>query len=612
MAESAIDWDAEADIRDQTVSYFVRGMRTFWKLVASERTRIFQAAGVLVFVELLSLLIPLCFALLLDTLTSVSTTGISWYILTIVALMFFLGVGSLGIKRYIQEPLFLRAVIKLENHWPTLAHEKLLALPLSYHERNNTGRNIAKVNKGVERMINMLVDVFWNLLPSLAYLVLNIPIMIYLDWRLALLFLAPLGPFVWLNLTCYQKFYPRWESWEKKKEESVGVFCRTIINVRTGQSFVCEHRHVKEHGDLRKEMHDLDLETGLSLQHYYFVMELLLKVSFIITIVTGLFLIQAGLSTVGTVTYIFITGNMALQSLWSMVHVYTRVLRHLMSVERMHKLLEEPVMVANVAPGVVPDLKDESVCMKKVSHTYPGKCVPVLKDIDLSIKQGSMVAFVGASGAGKSTLVDLITRVQDPSDGVICVGPHDIRSVDRDWYRGRYAVVHQDVEIYEGTIKYNVTLGHIDASPETIAEALEAACLSEMLADNGRFPDGVLTEVGDRGIRLSGGEQQRVGIARAYLALKAGARVLVLDEATSSLDSESERVVQSFIERLRKRDDVTILAIAHRLSTIYAADRICVLQGGEIIEDGSHTRLLQKNGLYKRLVALQNLGALSA
>ncbi|MBU6388863.1 ABC transporter ATP-binding protein/permease [Patescibacteria group bacterium] len=500
--------------------------------------------------------------------------------------------------------------INLENWWPTLAQEKLLALPVGYHERENTGRKIAKVSRGVERLINMLGEMFWGLLPALVYLAANTAIVLAFDWRLGLIFALPIAVAIWINLKSCEVYLPQWGKLERVTEESVGLFCQSIINVRTVQAFVAEKREEARHAQIREGLRERSTTIALHMQRWFFGMELLIGLSLALTIVTGLYFVYVGWSSLGTVAYIAIAGSGTIQCLWQIIHVYNRMMHNLVAAERLHTLLNEPVGVANLAQGVEPQIQTGALAFEQVMLRYAGKTEPVFDQFDLSIEPGEMLALVGKSGSGKSSLVSLLLRSYDPTEGAVTVDGTDIRAVDRDWYRRRFAYVPQDVEIFDGTIRENIVYAAPEASEASVARAIEAACLEEVVRDAKRFPDGLATEVGERGVRLSGGERQRVGIARAYIALLAGAEVLVLDEATSSLDSESERVVQRFIEELRRDRHITIVAIAHRLSTIREADRICVLDHGAIAEIGTHEQLLRQNGLYHRLVALQKLGEL--
>lgn len=605
---SETDWDAPPNLQNQTVSYFARGLKTLWNLVYPERKPILIAIGLLIIVELMGLTMPLIFKELVDTLPIIVRDGITSQVILLIILMFVLRMVMLVLRRFVQEPIILGAIIRLENSWPVTALKKLLALSLRYHESENTGRKIAKVNKGVEKMVAMLADMFWTLMPALFSLILNMVVILWLDWRLGLILLAPLFPAAWLNLQSYKKYRPAWDSWESKKEQSIGLFCQSIINVRTVQAYVAEKRESKSHENVRLNMESLDLQVCLGLQRYYFWIEMLLGCSLITAIVVGLYFTYHGWSTVGTVAYIMVTGNATLHSLFSIIQVYTRMLRDLVAAERMQELLNTDVDVRNEAPGHIPHGTDYRLDFVDLSLVHRGKEEPIFEGFNLSIDPGKMLALVGKSGSGKSTIVNLFLRAYDPTSGSVKIGGVDVKTVDRDWYRSQFAYVPQDVEIFDGTIAENIVYAYPNAGTKFVAKAVEAACLNEVVSDHGRFPLGLGTQVGERGVRLSGGERQRVGIARAYVALLSGSKVLVLDEATSSLDSQSEQVVQKFIGQLRDERAITIIAIAHRLSTIRSADRICVLDGGRIAEMGSHEQLLKMNGLYHKLVALQELG----
>ncbi len=608
MADT-LDWNEAPKLEDQTLSYFTRGVRVLWELLTTERKRLFISTSIVVVAESMMLASLFAGTRLMDYVMGPTADIFSAYAIWLVVLMLVLSLGVIWMRRLYQEPIFLRAIITLENYWPTIAHEKLLALSTDYHQRENTGKKIAKVTKGVDKLVNMLADIHWMLLPALFLLVLNAVAIFLLDWRLALMLFLPLVPAVWINLRAYEKFQPVWEAWEKKKEEATGLMCQSTIIVRTVQSFVAETREATTHAGVRRDMAAMDLEANLKLQKYFAAMESLMRVAFIATIVVGLIFAKFHLGTFGTVVYIFATGNSTMQSLWSIIQVYTRMLRNLVAAERMQALLKEPVDVANEAPGVIPAITKGRIAFEDVSLVY-GEKTPTLHDFNFAIEPGEMVALVGPSGSGKTTITELLQRARDPNAGHITIDGFDIRAIDRDWYRGRFASVRQESEITEGTIRENIVYANPLASDAMIIQAVEASCLAKDLADNEKFPQGLDTRVGERGIQLSGGERQRLCIARAYIALLSGAKILVLDEATSSLDSESERVIQQFIEKLRHEREITIVAIAHRLSTIRSADRICVLDAGHIVETGSHAELLRENGLYHRLVSLQDMGEL--
>jgi len=233
-----------------------------------------------------------------------------------------------------------------------------------------------------------------------------------------------------------------------------------------------------------------------------------------------------------------------------------------------------------------------------VDFAYPARPeLPVLRGVSFQMRPGEVVALVGPSGAGKSTIAALLQRFSDPDGGRVVVDGHDLRALRLSELRAAMATVSQDPVLLSGSLRDNIAYGRPEASAEAIDAAVQDANLADFLA---RLPEGLDTLVGERGVKLSGGERQRVAIARALLA---DPRILILDEATSHLDSESERLVQVALDRLMK--DRTTLVIAHRLSTVRAASQILALDRGTIVQRGTHAELLARGGLYAALVRTQ-------
>jgi ATP-binding cassette subfamily B protein len=307
--------------------------------------------------------------------------------------------------------------------------------------------------------------------------------------------------------------------------------------------------------------------------------------------------VVAGGLTVGELTQFTIYTMIVAFSLSTLADLWSDFMRAGGASQRVFELIDrDPAIVGG--DGTLPDQVEGRIELRGVTFAYPTRPdVTVLDNVNIVLEPGTVTALVGPSGAGKTTISTLIPRLYDPVEGAVMIDDSDVRSVDLAWLRSSIGVVAQEPLLFSTTIEANIRYGREDAGHDEIEAAARVANAHDFITD---LPEGYETEVGERGVQLSGGQKQRVAIARALLK---DPPILILDEATSALDAESEALVREALERLMK--DRTSIVIAHRLSTVRNADRVVVVDGGMVIESGSHADLMESDGVYRRLVQHQ-------
>ncbi|RPH49828.1 MAG: ABC transporter ATP-binding protein, partial [Planctomycetota bacterium] len=314
-----------------------------------------------------------------------------------------------------------------------------------------------------------------------------------------------------------------------------------------------------------------------------------------VILVGGYSMLDRGDLTAGQLAFFGLAVAMLNSSVREMSKSYNRLVETSTGAERVFQLLDQPRETQHDAGETL--TKVESVELQGVSFSY--NAVPVLQDVNLRVRPGEVIAIVGASGAGKTTLCDLLCRFYDPQQGEVRVSGVDLKRVKRSSLLAQVAVVTQETFLFNTTIGENIRYGRRSSTQQEVESAAKAAHIHDFIAG---LEKGYDTVVGERGAKLSGGQRQRVAIARAVLR---DPSLLLLDEATSSLDAESERAVQEALDNLLRSDHRITFVIAHRLSTIQNADRILVLDGGRLVEEGKHESLMKNNGVYATLYRTQ-------
>ncbi len=375
----------------------------------------------------------------------------------------------------------------------------------------------------------------------------------------------------------------------------------TLAGIRTVRAFAREAAESGRYADAIWEAFGLARKRVRVVAVFLGVTSLAAYGAVALVLWSGGRLVAAGGMTVGELTQFILYTLIVAFSLSALGDLWSDFMRAGGASERVFELLDRAPAIP-VAGGLRPETAIGRIELDAVGFAYPSRPdVPVLDGLDLAIDPGEMVALVGPSGAGKSTVASLILRLYDPISGAVRFDGVDIRELDPVWLRERIGVVAQEPILFSTTIAENIRYGRPDATDTEVVAAARAANAHDFVA---ALPDGYATEVGERGVRLSGGQKQRVAIARAVLK---DPRVLLLDEATSALDAESEALVRDALARLMHGR--TAVVIAHRLSTVRDADRVVVLDGGRVVESGSHAELMARAGTYRRLVDRQLLAA---
>lgn len=471
--------------------------------------------------------------------------------------------------------------------------ERFVSLPLGFYNRHKVGelisRSTADVTVMQERIANILIGLVQHPLTALVFLA----YLLFMNWKLTLLlfFVAP------IIIGLIRLFGRKVKKHSSRVQEAVSMvtsaYQETILCLKVIHSSCTEGRESEKFRTLADGLYKKIMRWNRWFLGLGPMMD------------STVFLVLPAVLVVGKVYF-----HHTLGELMSMIYAFSRVYSPIKNLARVNNELrtlqgatERVFNIMNTVPTILtaPDARtlprhNGLLEFQRVSFSYDSSG-PVLKEIDFRIKAGEMVAFVGSTGAGKSTLLDLIPRFYDVTGGSICIEGHDIREVTLESLRGQIGIVSQEVLLFNDTILNNIRYARQTATMEEVVAAARSAHAHDFILDQ---PLGYETVVGDRGGLLSGGQKQRIAIARAILK---NPSILILDEAASALDAESERLVQESIDLLH--GGPTILVVAHRLSTVRKADRIYVLEKGRIIESGNQEELLAANGRFKQLHDMQ-------
>jgi len=469
-------------------------------------------------------------------------------------------------------------------------------LDVSFFDRTPVGRIITRMTNDVDVLNELFTSGVVNIVGDLVSLLGIVGIMVWLDWRLALVTFAVI-PLLFAATIIFKRKVRGTYRRVRTALARINAFLQEhLTGMSIVQVFVQENRKLKEFEQRNREHLDANLASIYYYAVYYPVVDVLGAVSIALIVWYGGGQVLQGAVQLGVLVAFVQYAERFYKPISDLSEKFNILQSAMASSERIFDLLETPVEIRSPErPAPLQQVRGE-IEFRNVSFAYRAD-IPVLYDINLHIRPGEKIAVVGPTGSGKSTLINLLCRFYEPTQGEILLDGVDIRRIDLPTLRGALALVLQDVHLFSGTVEENIRLWMHPISRENVLEALRQVHGDRVL---GRLPQGLETQVGERGSNLSTGQRQLIAFARALAHRPA---VLILDEATSSVDTETELLIQDAVYRLMEHQ--TSIIIAHRLSTIQHCDRIVVLHKGRIREMGTHRELLARNGIYRRLYELQ-------
>lgn len=526
-----------------------------------------------------------------EVLADKNGTMLNWIAASIIAIFVVRGLFWYG-QNYLMSYVGQSVIIDIR----AAVFKKLQRLSVSFYDKNKTGTIMSYVTNDVNALQSAMVENTIEMITEGFILIGSVVAMIYLDWRLTLFTVCTFPVVLWFMEFFGKKIRKTGGRIQECTADITSVLQESVASARVIKSFVREDYEVdrfdvENRANFRANMKNAQLMATLTP-----VVELVAVIGVTMIIWYGGNNVINGTITAGSlVAFLTYAVNIS-NPIKRLTRVIGNIQKALAAAQRVFMIIDMPEEIAESRDAKqLPEVSGK-VEFQNVSFAYDDKG-NVITDLSFSVKPGEVIAIVGPSGAGKSTIANLLPRFYDVNKGDIKIDGHSVREVTLDSLREQVGIVPQETMLFNGSVYNNILYGRLDATKEEIEAAAKAANAHDFIM---QLTDGYETKLGDRGVNLSGGQRQRIAIARAILK---NPRILILDEATSALDTESERVVQEALDRLMVGR--TSFVIAHRLSTVKNADKILVLEKGNLVESGTHDELLALDGLYAHLYKIQ-------
>ena len=526
-----------------------------------------------------------------EVLADKNGTMLNWIAASIIAIFVVRGLFWYG-QNYLMSYVGPSVIIDIR----AAVFKKLQRLSVSFYDKNKTGTIMSYVTNDVNALQSAMVENTIEMITEGFILIGSVVAMIYLDWRLTLFTVCTFPVVLWFMEFFGKKIRKTGGRIQECTADITSVLQESVASARVIKSFVREDYEVdrfdvENRANFRANMKNAQLMATLTP-----VVELVAAIGVTMIIWYGGNNVINGTITAGSlVAFLTYAVNIS-NPIKRLTRVIGNIQKALAAAQRVFMIIDMPEEIAESRDAKqLPEVSGK-VEFQNVSFAYDDKG-NVITDLSFSVKPGEVIAIVGPSGAGKSTIANLLPRFYDVNKGDIKIDGHSVREVTLDSLREQVGIVPQETMLFNGSVYNNILYGRLDATKEEIEAAAKAANAHDFIM---QLTDGYETKLGDRGVNLSGGQRQRIAIARAILK---NPRILILDEATSALDTESERVVQEALDRLMVGR--TSFVIAHRLSTVKNADKILVLEKGNLVESGTHDELLALDGLYAHLYKIQ-------